>query len=38
MRRKCYRVVKVKGLENYYTSEPALYISLTPEEFLEVLP
>ena len=37
MRRKCYRAVRAKGLENHYTSEPALYISLTLEEFSEVL-
>ena len=38
MRLKCYRVVRAKGLENHYTSEPAQYISLTPEEFSGVLP
>ena len=38
MRRRYYRVVRTKVLENHYTSEPALYISLTPEEFSEVLP
>jgi hypothetical protein len=38
MRRKRYRVVREKDLENHYTSEPALYISLTPEQFSEVLP
>ena len=38
MRRRCYRVVRTQGLENHYTSKLALYISLTPEEFSEVLP
>jgi hypothetical protein len=38
MRRRCYRVVRAKVLENYLISEPALYRSLTPEEFSEDLP